>query len=169
MTLFGGFDFELYDFKSNTFMVIAMMAFSLLVFAIYGKYKSIQGLEVSKSSLFMRIKDVGMLNYAIYDDNSIFYNGIVKVAGSPIDNYFGITTHDQPILVRIVKVLCWAEKTYSSMQCTDNDIIEQKQCFEYVTKWVETKNFIDSSNFDNKDYDLNKMPSPEASSCIFKC
>ena len=42
-----GFNFELYDFRSNTFMIIAMMAFSLLVFAIYGKYKSIQSLEVS--------------------------------------------------------------------------------------------------------------------------
>ena len=42
-----GFNFELYDFQSNTFMVIALMAFSLLVFAIYGKYKSIQSLEVS--------------------------------------------------------------------------------------------------------------------------
>ena len=53
------------------------------------------------------------------------------------------------------------------MQCNE-DIIERKNCYEYVMKWVDTKNFIDSSTFDNKTY-VNKQPSPATSSCIFKC
>ena len=108
-----------------------------------------------------------MPTFAVHDDNSIFYNGVVKVAGPPIDNIFGIATTNQPILVRSVKVLCWDEKTYSSMQC-NADIIEQKYSFEYVKKWVDTKNYIDSSTFDNKDY-KNIQPSPMTSSCLFKC
>ena len=173
MTLWG-LQFELYDHRSYTFMIIASFALTILVVGIYGKYNSIRGLEVNQNSLLLKIKDVGMPNYPIYDE-TIFYNGVVTVAGSPIDNIFGIATTNQPVLVRSVKVLCWKEKTYNSMSCMDteengtDDIIEQKQCYEYEKKWVDTKNYIDSSTFNNKDYNLNIKPAMHESSCFFKC
>lgn len=68
MTLWG-FEFDLYDYKSNTFLIIALIVFTIFVVSIYFKYKSIQGLEVNKGSLLLRIKDIGMPNFPIYNEN----------------------------------------------------------------------------------------------------
>ena len=62
-----GFDFE-HDYRSNTFMFIALIALTLLAVSIYGKYSTIRGLEVNKNSLLLKIKDVGMPNFPIFDD-----------------------------------------------------------------------------------------------------
>lgn len=83
-----------YDREHIVFWAIGIFVLLLVLCTILGKCLSEQD-RVSKSrELAVRIKDLGMPNFPIVQNEPIFYNGIVSVVGSAMDDEFEIVTMD---------------------------------------------------------------------------
>ena len=159
---------ESYDRESFVFICLVVLAMLIGLCTILGKYLSEQDRVTRSRQIIARIKDIGMPNFPITQGVPIFYNGVVSVVGSPADPDFEIVTMDQPILKRTVKVLCWKE-IQSDCFHKDGELVGSGKSYRYKKVWIDSKEFIDSKNFNDKSYQVNIRPPEGIESETFYC
>ena len=158
------------DRETYVFICLGLSVVFIVLCVVLVWYLSTQDKLSRTQEIIVRLKDLGVPNFPFTQGEPIFYNGIVSVIGSPCDPDFDIVTMDQPMLRRTVKVLCWRE-TIQDCLYSNGELVANGKAYKYNKCWVNMNNtdFIDSSSFNDKTYNVNKRAPIGIESQVYTC